>query len=94
MGTFLRASNRMNWKSLATLSRVCARRRIGEEKRFEDRYPIAHIPGAKQILWAARSHWCSQNELHWTVDMALAEEPCRGRKDHGPENLACCGRSH
>jgi len=41
-----------NWKNLATVSRIRAQRWIGEEKSSEDRYYIASIAGAKQVLWA------------------------------------------
>ena len=77
-----------NWKSLATVSRIRAQRQIGEEKSCEDRYHIASITGAKKVLWAVRSHWGIENELHWTLDVAFDEDRCRVRKDHGPENFA------
>ena len=77
-----------NWKHLTTVSRIRAQRRIGEEKSCEDRYHIASISGAKPVLWAVRSHWGIENELHWTLDIAFDEDRCRVRKDHGPENFA------
>jgi predicted transposase YbfD/YdcC len=77
-----------NWKNLATVSRIRAQRWIGEEKSSEDRYHIASIAGAKRVLWAVRSHWGIENELHWTLDLAFDEDRCRVRKDHGPENFA------
>jgi predicted transposase YbfD/YdcC len=77
-----------NWKNLTTVSRIRSQRWIGEEKTCEDRYHIASIVGAKRILWAVRSHWGIENELHWTLDLAFDEDRCRIRKDHGPENFA------
>ena len=77
-----------NWKNLTTVSRIRAQRWIGEEKSCEDRYHIASIAGAKRVLWAVRSHWGIENELHWTLDIAFDEDRCRLRKDHGPENFA------
>jgi predicted transposase YbfD/YdcC len=77
-----------NWKNLTAVSRIRAQRWIGEEKTCEDRYHIASIAGAKRILWAVRSHWGIENELHWTLDLAFDEDRCRVRKDHGPENFA------
>jgi len=77
-----------NWKNLLTVSRIRAQRWIGEEKSSEDRYHIASIAGAKRVLWAVRSHWGIENELHWTLDLAFDEDRCRVRKDHGPENFA------
>ena len=77
-----------NWKNLTTVSRIRAQRWIGKEKSCEDRYHIASIRGAKRILWAVRSHWSIENELHWTLDLAFDEDHSRVRKDHGAENLA------
>jgi predicted transposase YbfD/YdcC len=77
-----------NWKNLTTVSRIRAQRWIGEEKSCQDRYHIASISGAKRILWAVRSHWGIENELHWTLDLAFDEDRSRVRKDHGAENLA------
>lgn len=77
-----------NWKSLCTVSRIRAQRQVGAEKSCEDRYHLASLIGAKRILWAVRSHWGIENELHWTLDMAFDEDHCRVRKDHGPQNFA------
>lgn len=77
-----------NWKHLSTVSRIRAQRRIGEENSCEDRYHIASITGAKRLLWAVRSHWGIENELHWTLDIAFDEDRCRVRKDNGAENFA------
>ena len=77
-----------NWKKLATVSRIRSQRRIGAEGSCEDRYHIASFVGAKKVLWAVRSHWGIENELHWTLDIAFDEDRCRIRKDNGPENFA------
>jgi predicted transposase YbfD/YdcC len=77
-----------NWKNLATVSHIRAQRWLGDEKSCENRYHIASITGAKQVLWAVRSHWGIENEVHWVLDIAFDEDRCRVRKDHGAENLA------
>jgi predicted transposase YbfD/YdcC len=77
-----------NWKNLATVSRIRAERRIGEECSREDRYHIASCTGATRVLKAVRSHWGIENQLHWVLDIAFDEDRCRVRKDHGPENFA------
>jgi predicted transposase YbfD/YdcC len=70
-----------NWRNLVTVYRIRSQRWIGEEKSCEDRYHIARIVGAKQVLWAVRLHWSVENELHWILDIAFDEDRCRERKD-------------
>jgi predicted transposase YbfD/YdcC len=43
---------------------------------------------AKQLLETVRAHWSIENNLHWILDVLFAEDACRSRKDHAPENLA------
>lgn len=78
----------LNWQNLLTVSRFRAQRIVGEEDSSEDRYHIAIITRAKQVLWAVRSHWGIENELHWSIDIGFNECHCRVRKDYGPENFA------
>lgn len=77
-----------NWKKLSTVSRIRSQRWLGNEKTCEDRFHIASIIGAKQVLGAVRSHWGIENSLHWVLDVAFDEDRCRVRKDNGPENFA------
>ena len=77
-----------NWEKLQTVSRIRAQRWIGEEKSCVDRYHLTSLLGAQKVLWAVRSHWGIENELHWTLDIAFDEDRCRVRKEHGAENFA------
>jgi predicted transposase YbfD/YdcC len=43
---------------------------------------------AAQLLKIARAHWGVENNLHWILDVVFAEDRCRTRMDHAPENLA------
>lgn len=43
---------------------------------------------AKRLLDVVRAHWSIENNLHWILDVLFAEDACRSRKDHAPENLA------
>jgi predicted transposase YbfD/YdcC len=42
-------------------------------------------------LW--RQHWHIENKGHWVLDVVLAEDHCRVRKDRGPEALAVLRRA-
>lgn len=77
-----------NWKNLQTVVRIRSQRQVGKEKSCEDRYYLASLVGAKRILWAVRSHWGIENEVHWTLDLAFDEDRCRVRKEYGPQNFA------
>lgn len=81
--------NRHNWKGLKSIVMVEAERIIGGKSSVEIRYFISSLTSnAHQLLQAIRSHWGIENGLHWTLDIAFAEDQSRVRKDHAPENLA------
>src|SRR6476660_1578644 len=35
-----------------------------------------------------RGHWQIENQLHWRLDVILAEDDAHIRVNHGPENMA------
>ncbi len=77
------------WKSLRSVVKVQAERRIGEEITVKDRYFISSLESdAQRLLEAVRTHWSIENELHWVLDIAFREDESRIRKDYGPENFA------
>ena len=43
---------------------------------------------ARDLLGMIRGHWRIENQLHWVLDVALAEDAARSRKDNAPQNLA------
>ena len=47
---------------------------------------------AKKVLQVLRSHWGIENRLHWVLDVVMAEDANRARKDNAPENLAILRR--
>ncbi len=88
---FLRGA--MNWPGLTTIAMVRGRRQVGQESSEETRYYVSSLANdAERILRAARSHWGVENSLHWVLDVAMAEDQSRVRKDHAPENLALLRR--
>jgi predicted transposase YbfD/YdcC len=80
---------------VAAVARITSRRRA-RGKRAEKpvvRYFLLskYIP-AKRLLHTVRSHWGIENRLHWVLDVVLAEDANRSRKDNAPENLAILRR--
>jgi len=81
--------NRHNWKGLKSIVMIDSERIIEGKSSAETRYFISSLPSdAQRLLKAVRSHWGIENGLHWTLDIAFAEDQSRVRKDHAPENLA------
>jgi len=78
-----------NWKNLRTIAMIVSEREEGGTKTVKTRYFISSLANdAKQLMSVKRAHWGIENGLHWCLDIAFAEDHCRVRKDHGPENLA------
>jgi predicted transposase YbfD/YdcC len=80
---------------VAALARITSRRRVkgGQVEKPVVRYFLLskYIP-AKRLLYIVRSHWGIENRLHWVLDVILAEDANRARKDNAPENLAILRR--
>ncbi len=88
---FLRDADR--WPGLQTLAMVTCQRQVNDQTTSETRYYITSLPNdADRILHAARSHWGVENALHWVLDVVMAEDTSRIRKDHAPENMAALKR--
>jgi predicted transposase YbfD/YdcC len=45
-----------------------------------------------QVLAVVRRHWAIENNLHWQLDVLMAEDQTRTRKNNGPINLAVLRR--
>jgi predicted transposase YbfD/YdcC len=70
--------------------------RITSQRNREEpcvRYFMAsRLFSAKQALAIVRSHWQIENNLHWVLDVHLAEDTIRARKDNAPANIAMIKR--
>jgi predicted transposase YbfD/YdcC len=77
------------WQGFKSIGIVQSQRRIKGRMQTETRYYILSLSSnARRFAEAVRSHWGIENCLHWVLDVAFAEDDCRVRKDHAPENLA------
>lgn len=60
---------------------------------LEQRFYLSSLPPqAQPLLDAVRAHWGVENNVHWVLDVAFAEDACRVRKDHAAQNLAILRR--
>jgi predicted transposase YbfD/YdcC len=55
-------------------------------------YLLSKYLAPNRFLEAVRSHWSIENQMHWILDVVLAEDANRARKDDAPENLAVLRR--
>jgi predicted transposase YbfD/YdcC len=51
-------------------------------------YALSRIMTPSEVLAAVRGHWAIENRLHWQLDVLMAEDQARNRKDNAPANLA------
>lgn len=80
---------------VAALGRITSRRRARgrpAEKPVVRYFLLSKYMPAKRLLHVIRSHWGIENRLHWVLDVVMAEDANRARKDNAPENLAILRR--
>jgi predicted transposase YbfD/YdcC len=78
-----------HWPGLQALGRVEAERRMGEEQTREARYYLlSRAMSATAFAEAVRSHWGSENAVHWVLDVTFGEDHSRIRAGYAAENMA------
>lgn len=55
-------------------------------------YALSRRMAPDEVLRTVRRHWAIENELHWQLDVLMAEDQARSRKNNGPANLAVIRR--
>ena len=55
-------------------------------------YALSRRMAPAEILRTVRRHWAIENDLHWQLDVLMAEDQTRNRKNNGPANLAVLRR--
>ena len=78
---------------LVAVARVESWRTIGEKTTHRVRcYALSRKMAPDELLKTVRLHWAIENQLHWQLDVLLAEDLARTRKNNAPANLAILRR--
>jgi predicted transposase YbfD/YdcC len=81
---------------LATLATVETARTEAGRTITSTRYYLSSLSSARltpeAFARAVRAHLAIDGCLHWVLDLTFDEDRTRGRRDHGPENLAILRR--
>lgn len=76
------------WTNLRTIVMIQTKRQLDEKVEYSTRYFISSlVADAARFLQIKRSHWAVENDLHWTLDLAFAEDHHQLRRGHGPANF-------
>jgi len=83
-----------HWPGLHAIARIEAERRFPDgthtnETRY---YVLSTALSAASCNRAVRTHWGIENQAHWILDMAFADDQSRVRVGHGAENFAILRR--
>lgn len=81
------------WIGLKTLVIVERTRHLWNHTTHEVQFYLSSLPAdSPRFASAIRQHWGIENSLHWTLDVTFAEDACRVRSLHAPQNLALLRR--
>ena len=80
----------IDFPGIAAVARVETHRQTakGAEPAIVRWFLLSTALPPERVLDIARTHWTIENQLHWVLDVDLAEDAARSRKDHAPQNLA------
>lgn len=81
------------WAGLQSVVMVVRVRHLWNKTTREVQFYLTSLTSDAQLLGRAiRRHWGIENEAHWTLDVTLAEDACRIRSFHSPQNFALLRR--
>ncbi|MCW5319062.1 ISAs1 family transposase [Nostoc sp. KVJ3] len=81
------------WAGLQSLVMVVRVRHLWNKTTREVQFYLTSLNSDAQIIGRAiRKHWGIENEAHWTLDCTFAEDACRIRSFHSPQNFALLRR--
>ena len=68
---------------------VRQRQQSGQSTSEEVSYYLSSLPAHTQahvLAHSIRAHWGVENQLHWSLDVAMREDAAQSYKDQGPHN--------
>ena len=78
---------------LTAMARIDSQRGSGSMSERQTRYvALSRLIQPTDVLRIVRSHWSIENNQHWLLDVALAEDRIQTRNDRTAENLALMRR--
>lgn len=78
-----------SWQDLHSIGMIESERQIGTKTSQKTRYFItSRTADVRAFATRVRGHWQIENQLHWRLDVILAEDDAHIRMNHGPENMA------
>ncbi|MCF4967154.1 ISAs1 family transposase [Nostoc sp. CMAA1605] len=81
------------WAGLQTLVMVVRVRHLWNKTTREVQFYLSSLNSDAQLIGRAiRKHWGIENQAHWTLDCTFAEDFCRIRSFHSPQNFALLRR--
>jgi predicted transposase YbfD/YdcC len=85
---------RHHWPGLQAIARIDAERRFADGTQTQQTryYLLSTALDAAACNGAVRTHWGIENQAHWILDMAFADDASRVRVGHGAENFAILRR--
>jgi predicted transposase YbfD/YdcC len=90
---FTQTPGRAALVDLVAVARVESWRTVNGKTTSKTRcFALSRIMTAKELLDTVRQHWAIENKLHWHLDVHLAEDQIRSRKNNAPANLAILNR--
>jgi predicted transposase YbfD/YdcC len=84
---------RHSFEGLTAVARIDALRAIGDKQSTQVRYfALSRHLAPTEALRVVRAHWSIENNQHWLLDVALAEDRAHTRNDNAAENIAILRR--
>ncbi len=85
-----------HWSGLSSVVQVVRQRQQTCQAASEEvSYYLSSLPAhtdAHVLAHSIRAHWSIENQLHWSLDVALREDAAQSYKDQGPHNQALLRR--